>query len=64
MTYRLDSDIPWLYGWVENKSNKNSTSWANMTRVADDTVEQVKELNKNKLVAWAVSNCHTRSRWG
>ena len=64
MTYRLDSDIHWLYGWVEeiNTGMRKEGNWGNFPQL---TKEQVNKYTfpKQKLVAWAVSSCKTQSRW-
>lgn len=46
MTYRLDSDIPWLYGYIEKVE----------TNYTIPSVEFIK--NKTRSVAWFVSNCN------
>ena len=69
MTYRHDSDIPWLYGWVGDKDRTESARWRNITMWRNKTGEVVSEniinnyKDKHKLVAWAVSNCKTESRY-
>lgn len=50
MTYRLNSDVVQPYGWTQ--PNKN---------FSNETPHQFRS-NKTKLVAWFVSNCHTKSR--
>lgn len=52
MSYRRDSDIPYLYGDVQRRS-----SLSTVNQKADDAVH-----GKTKLVAWFVSHCFTQSR--
>ena len=63
MTYRLDSDIPWLYGWLENKTigAAGQMKWKDVTRLSQRQVTQYRR-NKTKLVAWIVGHCQTDSR--
>ena len=76
MTYRLDSDVPRPYGWVE-PTNRTSRSlpprscekykWrtyneAEFARSLPNQTKEFKQLAKRpKLVAWIVSHCRTRS---
>ncbi|KAI4501569.1 hypothetical protein M0802_003446 [Mischocyttarus mexicanus] len=81
MTYRLDSDILWTYGFVRDlKTNKivapsNHTIWylpdnddksgelSSTSHLKDVTTQKTFE-NKNKEIAWLVSNCPAKSgRW-
>ncbi|XP_015184406.1 PREDICTED: alpha-(1,3)-fucosyltransferase C-like [Polistes dominula] len=75
MTYRLDSDILWPYGIVsDRKTNKivapsNHVFWDipdnDVNRDALSTTTQLKDVttiaNKNKEIAWLVSNCKAKS---
>ncbi|XP_069171367.1 alpha-(1,3)-fucosyltransferase C isoform X2 [Procambarus clarkii] len=49
-TYRLDSDIPFPYGYVL-KRNERDSSWDNINFAA----------GKTKMIAWFVSNCNNTS---
>ena len=64
MTYRRDSDIPWLYGWLEDKMGGDGlvAAWRNYSRMDDSRLDRYKR-NKTKLVAWVVSHCSTNSRY-
>ena len=56
MTYRLDSDVPLLYGSIER--NKH------IKKILPVKTKQKKQFIKQKkhLIAWLVSNCHTQSK--
>ena len=68
MTYRLDSDIPYPYGWVSAPSPLfqyypppgGSPAWSPLPPVTPDMVDKFGK-DRPKLVAWLVSNCHTHS---
>ena len=70
MTYRLDSDLQWRYGCVipRNKSTtiNMSSRWCIDGRTAPYRPLSPPEaaevaVPKDRLVAWAVSNCETQS---
>ncbi len=66
MTYRLDSDVPWLYGgFMEIHSGKimdplSNPTWTNPDDNFYDEVLYNKARNKTKEIAWFASqNCET-----
>lgn len=60
MTYRLGSDVIQPYGWVEPLSLfETSAKSANNSHPV--MIGRNFALNKNKLVAWFVSNCESKS---
>nr|XP_012217622.1 PREDICTED: alpha-(1,3)-fucosyltransferase C-like [Linepithema humile]XP_012217623.1 PREDICTED: alpha-(1,3)-fucosyltransferase C-like [Linepithema humile]XP_012217624.1 PREDICTED: alpha-(1,3)-fucosyltransferase C-like [Linepithema humile]XP_012217625.1 PREDICTED: alpha-(1,3)-fucosyltransferase C-like [Linepithema humile] len=75
MTYRLDSDIPWTYAFVEEiKSGKfvapsKNPDWSayrntSVEEAVDDEVPSAildVVRGKSKLVTWFVSNCQAKS---
>ncbi|XP_076658267.1 alpha-(1,3)-fucosyltransferase C isoform X2 [Halictus rubicundus] len=74
MTYRLDSDVVWTYGDVEEKATGRvvapmaNTTWVEYyNRTGDqkpiDTPKSLMERieGKTKPIAWFVSNCHAKS---
>ncbi len=71
MTYRLDSDIPRPYGWIEDKESGSHDHTLNPWPPFDQRAflaslpnrpQEFKDLAlKPKLVAWIVSNCNSRS---
>lgn len=63
MTYRLDSDIPWPYGWFTRSNSSNPL----LGKEQWDTFGGGKDLKryktvKTRLVSWFVSKCKTQSR--
>jgi hypothetical protein len=69
VTYRLDSDVPWLYGGFMDlqsgeiiNSFKNPT-WNNPDENFYDEILYNKARNKTKEIAWYVSsNCNAPSQ--
>ena len=53
MTYRLDSDIPMLYGAFNKRTDPRNHAFGRYYNFAD---------GKSKKVAWVVSNCQTQSK--
>ena len=63
MTYREDSEIQFLYGWLSEKSSKKRISggWVNSHPTSPAVAAKIKTLGARKPVAWLVSNCKTKS---
>ena len=63
MTYREDSEIQFLYGWLSEKSSKKRISggWVNSHPTTPAVAAKIKTLGARKPVAWLVSNCKTKS---
>ena len=63
MTYREDSEIQFLYGWLSEKSSKKQISggWLNSHPTSPAVAAKIKTLGARKPVAWLVSNCKTKS---
>ncbi len=67
MTYRLDSDVAWLYGIfvdletgeLQMPTQKIKWKMRSLKFRDDHFLEIVK--NKSKEAAWFASNCHTQS---
>ena len=62
MTFRLDSDFPFLYGHID-KIEDHSTDESAVNALIEKFGQENSELkgNKNKAVAWFVSNCNSES---
>lgn len=62
MTFRLDSDIPLIYGRIRPAEEPAPTSFEQVT----DSIQQARLTSfasgKTKLVAWMVSHCETDGR--
>lgn len=63
MTYRIDSDVPWMYLTVKDRNGnvvapRQNVNWiTNMDSTPNELIDQLR--NKTKAVAWFVSNCKT-----
>ncbi len=64
MTYRLDSDIPFIYGRITPKESAPTSpeQMTNLIKQATDQKTLNRAKNKLKLVAWMVSHCTTDGR--
>ena len=63
MTYRMDSDFPFLYGHIE-KVKERPTDETELNELIEKFGQENSGLagSKSKAVAWFVSNCEADSR--
>lgn len=60
MTYRYDSDVPWVYGgyWISPEKNKRLGFTPENLPYDERTIFE----NKTGAMYWLVSNCNTVSK--
>lgn len=60
MTYRYDSDVPWVYGgyWISPEMNKGLGFKSENLPYDEKTILK----NKSSAIFWLVSNCDTISK--
>jgi len=63
MTFRLDSDIPWPYGWFTSKSSSTPLLGQGVWEPFSSGKNLEKYTTvKSRMVTWFVSKCKTQSR--